>query len=225
MIHFHVGTDTYGRVKTVSGMAIVTKFFMLQMVPLYPLKSYYVSGAASTKQPGIAVLAGFHSATVTGIPLQALDKTSVFMAYARGFFGTLLFAGFLVIVPGIMYLTGEHLDEFALAATRGLIIALITGVAGGALTYVVPTLGPREKRIRAYCAEVFGLAFDPARIEANDRAAIQLLVKAAQQTEDNSRTALLYRLVEVRTGISDESDNQRVEVETDQLLESLRRIG
>jgi hypothetical protein len=33
------GSDTYGRVKTVGGVPVVSKFFMLQFLPLYPLQS------------------------------------------------------------------------------------------------------------------------------------------------------------------------------------------
>jgi hypothetical protein len=38
------GTDTYGRVKAVRGVPIVTRFATLQMLPLYPLQSFYFLG-------------------------------------------------------------------------------------------------------------------------------------------------------------------------------------
>ena len=123
MVHISAGTDTYGRVKAVAGTPIVTKFAMLQLLPLYPLQSFYFTGTGPIETTGVPFLASTTSVAIKGIPLATLDVTSVVMAYARGVFGGLAIVGFMVIVPGIMSLTGENLDDFAMTVTRGLLIS------------------------------------------------------------------------------------------------------
>jgi hypothetical protein len=165
MIHVSAGTDTYGRVKTVAGTPIVTKFAMLQFLPLYPLQSYYFIGTGPTETTGVPFLASMKTVAVSGIPLATVDTTSVAIAYARGVFGALAIVGFMVIIPGIMYLSGERLDNFAMMATRALLISLIVGAVGGLLTYALLLTPRREREIRQHCGELLGVAVDPARVD------------------------------------------------------------
>lgn len=164
MATIHAGTDTYGRVKSVAGTPIVTKFAMLQFFPLYPLQSFYYRGAGPSQSAGIPFFAYTRSVAINGIPLASVDATSVMIAYARGVFAALAVVGFIVILPGILVLTGERLDPFAMVATVGLLMLLVTGIVGGLLTYLIPLTPPRERRIREYCAELLGVSADPARV-------------------------------------------------------------
>lgn len=41
-MHFHWGADSYGRVKVVGRTAIVTRFFAVDSLPIYPLQSFYL---------------------------------------------------------------------------------------------------------------------------------------------------------------------------------------
>jgi hypothetical protein len=41
MIHVTVGSDTYGRVKTVGTTPIVTRVGMISSLPVFPLESFY----------------------------------------------------------------------------------------------------------------------------------------------------------------------------------------
>jgi hypothetical protein len=217
------GTDTYGRVKAVCGTPIVTKFAMLQFLPVFPLQSFYFLGAGATETTGIPLLASSQSAVIYGIPLASVDTTSVFMAYARGVFGALAVCGFIVIVPGIMYLTGENLDDFAILATRGLLIALIVGIVGGLLTYAIPVTPRREREIRQYCAEVLGVSADPARVQADWGVMIEEFVNQSSWPQGDPRIQLLRELVFTRAKIAKAIDPVRMELKTDELLEELRR--
>jgi hypothetical protein len=222
MVHVSAGTDTYGRVKTVSGTSIVTKFAMLQFLPFYPLQSFYFIGTGPTERTGVPFLASWTSVAIRGIPLATVDTTSVAIAYARGVFGALVIVGFMVIVPGIMHLTGEHLDEFAMIATRALLISFVTGVVGGLLTYALPLTPRREREIRQYCGELLGVAADPARIESEASASLATYVDEQHQSADNSRVQLIRQLIATRAMIAQAIDSDRMETKTDELLERLR---
>src|SRR5690349_7327227 len=121
MVVVTAGSDTYGRVKVVAGTPIVTQFFMVQLLPVYPLRSFYFLSADHVKSSGIPGIAAVYSREFNAIPLAKIDRASVAMAYIRGLFGGMALVGFLAIVPGIMYLTGERLDEFAMYALFGLL--------------------------------------------------------------------------------------------------------
>lgn len=167
MTSISVGTDTYGRVKAVSGTPVVTRFAMLQFLPVYPLQSFYFVKAGPSSATKIPFLGRTYFASVVGIPLSSLDPASVAMAYVRAIFATLTICGAMVLVPGIMYLTGERLDGLAMIMTRGLLFALIVGVVGGILSYAVPLTPYREKEIRRLCAEQLGISADPARVPSD----------------------------------------------------------
>ena len=142
-MHVTVGSDTYGRIKTVGGTPIVTKFVMLQFLPIYPLQSFYLTGLIHTERRGIPLIASSHSTVINGIPLARVDRLSVVIAYLRGIFGAMTVVGFMSIIPLSMYFTGEHLDAFALSALRGLLTSFVVGLVGGVATYLIPRTSVR----------------------------------------------------------------------------------
>jgi hypothetical protein len=222
MITISVGTDTYGRVKTVSGIPIVTKFAMLQFLPVYPLRSFYFTGTGPSETMGIPFLASTRFASIGGIPLASVDKMSVLMAYARSIFAALALVGALSLVPGIMYLTGERLDELALMATRGLLTSLIVGMVGGALSYAIPLTPRREKAIRRYCGELLGVSADPARVPSDLSEFLVEFVDNEPQDPGDPREQLIRQLIKARALIAQGTGADRMEAKTDELIDKLR---
>lgn len=165
MMHVVVGTDTYGRVKTVDKTAIVTEFWMVQMLPFVPLKSYYVWGPATSEIQGVSLLAPARSVERRGIPLARVDRISVAFAYVRGALAAMVIVGFMGVFTGLIFSRdGRPMDDSAMKMMRLAESCLFTGVVGGVSTYLVPTTGRRERAIRTYCAEMLGVAIDPKRV-------------------------------------------------------------
>jgi hypothetical protein len=216
------GTDTYGRVKTVSGTPIVTKFRMLQGLPLYPLQSFYFVGTGPAETTRMPFLVSETYVAIKGIPLATVDRTSVVMAYARGVLGVLAILGFMVIIPGIMHLMGERLDDLAMIATGALLICFFTGTVGGLITYALPLTPRREREIRQYCAELLGVSADPARVERETSASLTKYVDEHYRLADNPRTHLIRQLIATRAMIAQSTDSDRMEAKTDELLERLK---
>jgi hypothetical protein len=156
------GTETYGRVKTVDGTPIVTKFAMLQRVPIYPLQSFYFLGEGPTTRSGVPFLAGSASTTIHGVALANVDKASVTMAYARAVSCVLMFVGgFAFLLLAVRWLTGDETDSAARLAAAKTSWCLIIG----AITYAVPLTSARDRSIRHSCGELFGVSVDPAMVE------------------------------------------------------------
>lgn len=222
-MHVHVGTDTYGGVKKVGDTAIVTKFEMLQFLPIFPLQSYYVAGASHRRKSGIPSIVGLQSVEVVGLPLACVDRVSLAMAYLRGLFAACAVIGFMSIVPLIMHLTGERLDRFALTLTRGLVASFAVGLVGGAGTYAIPLTPRRESRIRTHCGEALGVSADPARLTWAMVREIEKLVAHSPPSEspDDERTKLIQELVLCRAKIARNDDAPAMERRTDELIERL----
>ena len=218
------GTDTYGRVKKISGTPIVTKFAMLQSLPVFPLVSYYFIGLGPTQVTGFPLLGGSEYTPIIGIPLKSVDKTSVLMAYARALFALLTLIGFMSLFPIIQYFNEGQLDGFALRATRLLLLSFIVGVAGGGLSYVVPLTSRRERDIRRFCAEGLGVSADPARVSSD--VALKLLESVGDDLwwSEDPRKQLIRQLIESRVEISRASVVEDWEAKTDELLDSLRQL-
>lgn len=173
MASFTIGSDSYGRVKEVGGVPVITKFLMLSHLPICPLQSFYHFGGAHVERHGIPFLLQTETVEIVGLPLARLDWTSITMTYVRAFAATLVVIGCLVIFPGAMRLTGEQLDPIAMIAAKILLGILCAGIALGVLTYARPwRLTTRERRIRTACGQVLGVAIDPARLEAATAAAL-----------------------------------------------------
>jgi hypothetical protein len=225
MITVSAGTDTYGRVKNVSGTPIVTKFAMLQFLPIYPLRSFYFSRSGPTEIEGVPLVAGTRSTTIIGIPLASLDIASVLLAYVRGLFGAFVLVGFVVLlIPGFMYLTGEHAGGLPTNFLRGVLALFLAGALGGLLTYAIPLTTRREKDIRRYCGELLGIAADPARVTSEASAKLAGHVEALSPSGEPSRAALIRELVMTRAKIASSSDIEHIEKRTDELLDQLRHL-
>jgi hypothetical protein len=217
------GTDTYGRVKKVSGTPVVTKFTMLQFLPLFPLQSFYFTGQGPVERTGIPLLASSQSVHLYGVPLASVDRTSVVIAYARALFAALVTLGMIGAMMGIMALNNPRPpDEFARIMLTVLLGSLVIGVLGGILTYVIPLTPRRERAIRQHCAVLLGVSADPARVPAKLSAA--LIQYAAEKSEDdtNPATTLVFELIQTRANIAQGTDKDVMEAKTDELLESLR---
>ncbi len=219
MVTVHAGTDTYGRVKSVCGMPIVTKFFMFHFLPCYPLQSYFFMGSGRTKWVGIPLIAGVFSTELVGIPLACVDKTSVAMAYGRGVCAAVLLGGVVITFVGVVsYFTGQRFDDFARTAMLVSLMAVAVGAVGGGLTYLWPLTSQREHAIRSCCAELLGIAADPARVAPEISV---LLAEHEDGLAETPRTRLLRRLVQTRANIAQGIDTHSMELKTDELLAQL----
>ncbi len=218
-----VGTDTYGRVKTVAGTPIVTKFAMLQMVPIYPVQSFYFAGVGPTRWSGIPFIAGSQSSAIHGIPLAAVDRMSVVVAYARGLCAILFLLGFVpLLIGGIMSISGPPPDRFARIAMVVCAIIFFIGAIGGLLTYTLARTPAREHAIRHYCAELLGISADPARVPADISARLDQLADERCRCDATTRNRLLLQLIAVRAKIAQDVEIDRMELKTDELLAHLQ---
>lgn len=221
MLHLTIGSDTYGRVKNVGRTPIVTKFQMVNAVPIWPLQSFYWIGPGETKREGVPFLASIETAEIVGLPLARRDKLSVGMAYLRGVAATLTVIGSIVIVPGIMHLTGERLDRFAMQATYLLLTMLGTGVTVGALSYCWPfQVSERERQIRTACGQALGVCADPAMLTREAALWVVEQCQRIQSTDQAIGPAELHvhELVRVRAKIALGEPREHLESVTDGLL-------
>ena len=94
-----VGNETYGRVKPVSGISIITEFWMFCSVPVIPLQSFYVRESRQSQSHGLPILAEMRNDAVRGIPLQHADRASILAAYVRAGCVVPLLFGFMIVFP------------------------------------------------------------------------------------------------------------------------------
>lgn len=223
------GSDTYGRVKNVDGTPVVTKFVMLSAFPVMPIESFYFAGFRGREFTGVPVLAWIETTKFSGLPLARIDKLSVLMAYFRAFCGALALVGFIVIVPGIMWLTGEHLDPLAIIFTRVLVGCLVVGTSCGLLSYLLPfQVTARERAIRRTCNEIVGIAADPALLKQSAAESIAPLLSdeplpAMSDCLSRDTYQLNRELVDVRLRIARGEQREPLERRTDQILAALDR--
>ena len=215
MYYIKIGTDTYGRVKAVSGTSIVTKFAMVNFLPLYPLESYYSFGTGEKKSQGV--------------PLTRLDYASVAVAYLRGVFGTLAVFGSISFFSFVMWLLNQRFDEFAQYATWFLLACLVVGIIGGTLTYLIPNTSRRERTIRECCGEIVGVAVDPALVQAEFAQALADYAKDVEYESavvhpkfaDKGQFAMAKEMLQVRVEIALGNTDPVLERRTDELIERL----
>jgi hypothetical protein len=216
MLFVSAGTDTFGRVKVVSGTAIVTKFFMFQMLPIFPLKSFYLIRLGKTVTSGIPIIAESNSREIVGIPLASVDITSVIMTYVRAILSAFLIFGVL----GSMIMLIDHEP----ASRRNLTLTVLAiAVVGGAATYLLPLASKREQEIRQRCSEILGLAVDPARISPAANEKIVEHVKNIYTQADQSKRALVCELILTRASIPQSQNRKPLNDRTDELLAQLRK--
>ena len=228
MMHLVVGTDTYGRVKVVGKTAIVTTFSMFQLLPVEPLKSYYVWGPTKSRTEGIPFLAQVQKVTIRGVPLACVDRHSVAIAYLRAILAVMVMFGFMPVFVGLMMnLSGHRMDDFAVTVVGLGGGCLATGAAVGVLTYVVPTTSRRERAIRTYCGEMLGVCIDPAWVapEAADaiRVALPRLKNLDREAAAGPRSEYLRELIRTRCDDAAGAKHDS-EARTDELLDQLRHL-
>lgn len=228
MMYVVVGTDTYGRVKAVDKTAIVTIFSMLQMLPFMPIKSYYVWGSATSEVIGVPFLASVRKIKLRGITLARVDWTSVAFAYIRAALAALVIIGFIGTFTGLVFsANGKRMDDFALTVTRLAQACLAIGVAGGVLTYLVPTTSRRERAIRKYCGEELGVCIDPGKVLPEVAAAVREMLPQITSPDGEgvirSRSDYLRKLLLTRCDVAAEASSDR-ETLTDELLDQLRHL-
>lgn len=223
MVTVAVGTDTFGRVKTVRGTPIVTKFATLQFLPVYPLQSFYYISSGPTESIGVPFIGSVQSAGIQGIQLANIDRTSVLIAYIRSVCATAVLLGFLgVLFPGIMYMTGEHLDDFALILLRYLSAVLIVGIVGGTATYLIPLTTRREHEIRSHCYELLGISIDPARLPINTAKAVLEFANQNHNSLDPRKLRLIRDLIDTRVKLAAGTGDLSDESTTDDILWQLQ---
>lgn len=228
------GSDTYGRVKRVGKTSVVTKFIMLQFMPMFPLGSFFHARRGNSGNDLVSLLYGIDATAARAIPLARIDWLSVAMAYFRGACGALALVGSMSLIPGIMRLSGERPDRFAVIVTQVLVACLVVGAAGGAASYCLPwQVGSRKKLIRCACGEVLGMHVDPASFQQEFAHEFEVLFRnaiagdemqaAAEQVESRERFDLLLALIAARLQISLGVSQPAIEQRTDELLEEIRR--
>jgi len=231
MVSVTAGSDTYGSVKKVGGTPVVTKFAMLNFIPLYPLVSFYYAGAGRETWAGVPFVFSVSSTPILGFPLARIDRLSVVMAYVRGAFGTLMVVGAFSIVGLVMRLSGGRMDDFAMKMTFVLLGCLVVGVVGGALSYLVPLgVSERERRIRVACGGVLGLDADPALVRSDVARQLRQILKenaglmdtaGGRSRRQGDAVDPALRLVLTRLEIALGGDREEREALTDRLLEKL----
>jgi hypothetical protein len=169
MIWVTAGTDVYGAVRKVDKTPVVTKFAMLQLMPIYPLESFYFARMGPASHAGIPFLLGQSSQSILGLRLARIDRTSVWTAYVRGIAAAILVVGFMGTLFGLYMTMTSNINprdpvqrNLLPVAVAVLTAAVLLGAPTYYFTYVVPD---REKRIRQFCGEILGIAADPAHVE------------------------------------------------------------
>jgi hypothetical protein len=226
MQHWDDTADTFGRVKTVRGTSVVTRFRGVKMIPLRPEASFYVSENAEEQQD-VGVF--------TAIECARIDRTSVAMAYWRGLCAGMLLIGFVAVVPLYMLWLDAKPgpDALGILKMKVLIVLFVVGAVGGILSYFVPTISQRERQIREHCGVVLGPAIDPAQVTCAAAEEIQSTPFAqpdsdpadperAQAAADTHRWPLRCKLVLARCRIALDEDVATAEQTTDELLQQMR---
>lgn len=84
------------------------------------------------------------------------------------------------------------------------------------------TYPPRERDIRRFCAILLRVSADPARVPPETSQSLAELTDIRDLSKDESRLKLIRQLIAARVKIAQAIDVERMETETDDLLELLR---
>ncbi|WP_337176871.1 hypothetical protein [Paludisphaera sp.] len=199
----------------------MTVFTTVNLMPLYPRESFYVKPQAPRAWACEPVLFRDDGKVLQALPLTSIDRASVIMAYMRGLFALLTLSGVLLLVPAIHSLMGEPLDDLGRIATRVMSASALIGIVGGCLSYAVPLLTERERRIRRSCGECLGLAVDPARLWGDQAEKIVDILSAGPEPRDSTRHRLIRDLTRTRARLAYAAEVAALEARTDRLLEEL----
>jgi hypothetical protein len=237
-----IGTDVYGAVRSVGRTPIVTKFFMVQGLPIRPMESYYFRALGEWSGSGVPFLGEEIHRAIIGIPCDRINRLSVFVAYVRAVCGAIVVLSTIPLFAlGICRLCDPvfrfEADKKMTVVIAGMVLA--SGVLLGLTTYLVNlTVPARERRIRLACARVLGIAADPAHVKLE--IARDMIVRAdeflqEQQTPDLDavlcRTAhfglpvLDQLLVRTRAEIQNSGASISRESNTDRILQAIDLLG
>ncbi len=224
-----VGTDTYGRVKTVGNTAIVTKFFAVGGFPLGAVTSYYLVGKRKfpADKPPLADIRQL--GPVEAVPLRRIDAASERMALIRGCLGVLvlvgaLFSGFPLMILWLDPKPARPRGEFRTVVVTGAVVTLAVGCLGGLATYARGSAPPREATIRRRCGELLGICIDPAAVTEDSARWIYDFVTQDGQPGADVRLNLLRELVTIRCLLARNRPQTTEEAATDKLLERLDQL-
>lgn len=230
------GVDLYGAVKKVGNTPIVTRFAMLQFLPIYPIESFYLAGVGAEKRSGVPLVFWSTTKEIAGLKLARVSRASVVVAYIRAAAALPLIMGMLGLFFGIV--AGEDaggMSRGAILDWSALIVAGAIAVGGTTYfwTYSVPA---REKQIRTYCAAVLGMAADPAQFDLGTaRSLVEMAKKALGQanfsdpkealrdTASLDRHAALLLLIWARGRMAVNVDREEMDEASDRLLGVLER--
>jgi hypothetical protein len=235
MLGATVGSDVYGAVRRVGRTPIVTKFAMLQFLPLIPLESYYFERLNKPVKTGIPVLARFSEQGIVGLRLARINWLSVAVTYVRA-----LGAGLTMI--GTIGLAGSAVSHFSMPLpNEGLLAIASTLILVTAAAIALPTyyftfsVSDRDKAIRTACASVVGIAADPAYVTPDiaenvtafvddvlprDVSEVQEVMRAPHGT---SADVLVLLLLRCRAMIALGGDREGLERMSDDLLLAMPR--
>lgn len=188
-MYVSAGTKLYGLVRKVGDVSIVTRFVMLQEMPLFPLESRYLIGEEHIQTTGIPLLAQTSKSINSSIPLARLDWLSVVFGYIRPAClamvllvvvgATVCGTVYLSVLAGTVKPVDRQLDAAEWLAIKiavaGSVIAAIIGQA----TYLVPSVKRRDRRIRQCCGEMLGICIDPAFV-------VPAIARQIEQAFENS---------------------------------------
>jgi len=222
-----VGTEFYGRVKSVQQLPIVTSFWMFNYIPILPRESWYCRKIKS-EFAGVPLIASTERFEVDGIPLAKLDAASVVISYLRalGAVGLIISVLWSVMFV-VMYLNPSP----AAVQPDGFVYAVFSigaiGTAVGGITYVIPLCSRRERRIRQVCHEVLGWAIDPAVVTKPMSQRLLAFINELSQASGriDSTQELMQMLVVTRCRIAQGQDRNDNEARTTQILEELSSIA
>lgn len=233
MVRIAYGTEVYGKVKKVGGTSIVTKFWMLQFLPIYPVQSFYIVGNDKTRVPFRSEQADNE---IQVMPLAYVDRTSATMAYLRAVFTVLLIFGFFAVFGLYPWLTGSRLSSGGKIMTTVCCIMFLIGSIGGLLTYWFPGIDPRDKKIRLCCGEILGMCIDPLYLPVRSSSDIENQLKDMINAKEidtspqtGARNRLLLPLIATRCRLAraintNDSTADALEQKTDELLAQLRPL-
>ncbi len=225
-MHFMMGTGIYGEVKKVGPTPIITKFVMIQLLPIYPLQSIYATGPVETTLEGIPFIASTTSADVDGFPLARVDRASLVIAYCRALCAILLIVATFGALLITMLKPAGGLDHAAQRTMYGLAIAFVAAVTAGASSYLIPLTNRRDAAIRHHCGDILDACIDPAMVDPDHWHRIEHLANrgtAFQEpaTDPESRLSLVRKLIAYRLEIAQGNEDASMEAPSDVLLTQL----
>ena len=149
-------------------------------------------------------------------------------AYVRAALAALVVVGFIGTFTGLISsANGQPMDDFALTVTRLAQACLVTGVAGGGLSWFVPTTRRRGWAFRTFWGVRLGVCIDPGRVVPEVAVAVREMLPQFDSTDragvTRSRSEYLRELILARCDAA-AGTGPDWEALTDDLLDQLRHL-